>query len=330
MRNFLLDHLNELLASLIILLAAFTALFLVDYSVLSDRLAALGYTPDENMSTLIDDIDLSSRAELILFASHPVLQSATDFRLSCPVDATEATVIGCYNQNQIYVYNINREELAGIEQSTLAHELLHAVWDRLSESERQTLSAELANFYAAHQSELEPYLLDYSGDKLYDELHSLVGVAYSSTGSELLDEHYGSFFGDRQKLAAYFESYHQTFQDLNQQLSQLYGIIQSSQSELETLLKDYSSQIATLNTDIQDFNSKASSGSFATQEEFDAERNILLQRQASLDALRQQINDLSSSTNSLINEYNSLVFYTSELLESTDARLDNLDIRIGN
>ncbi len=46
-------------------------------------------------------------------------------------------ILGCYNPSSrdIYIYNVTNSELDGVKEVTAAHEMLHAAWERLSESE---------------------------------------------------------------------------------------------------------------------------------------------------------------------------------------------------
>ena len=330
MKNKLRDNLDNFLAVFIILLCAFVAVFLIDYTVLADRITALSYAPSETIVNLTEALLLTERAQLILAASQPSVQSAADFQASCPIETTEATVIGCYANNKIYIYDISRTELDGIMQSTLAHELLHAAWDRLSATERKDLGAELLAFYNEHQPELLPYVEGYEGDKLLDELHSLIGTSYASTGSIVLDQHYDKYFKDRSNLASFFSNYHSTFQALNQKIETLYNQIVANQAQLSALTTNYTDAVTELNSAIEDFNKRASSGAFTSLESFESERNLLLNQQTALDELRRQINNLSASTNVLIAEYNDALIYTNELLESVDSRLESPPITIGS
>ena len=165
---------------------------------------------------------------------------------------------------------------------------------------------------------------------MLDELHSLIGTSYASTGSIVLDQHYDKYFKDRSNLASFFSNYHSTFQALNQKIETLYNQIVANQAQLSALTTNYTDAVTELNSAIEDFNKRASSGAFTSLESFESERNLLLNQQTALDELRRQINNLSASTNALIAEYNDALIYTNELLESVDSRLENPPITIGS
>ena len=331
MKGFLERNIDAILASFIILLCAFVAIFLIDYSVISDRISALSYSPSPELEELTQEIAPTSEGQLILASTHPALQNAADFRNSCPVEiVSSGSVLGCYGDNRIYVYDIEREELDGIVQSTLAHELLHAVWDRLSAQERNELTIALDQFYGDHQDELSEYLESYDATYFYNELHSLVGTWYASTGIEVLDRHYDKYFTDRSRIASFFEAYHSTFQELSQSLTQLYTTIEANQSQLNDLTTNYSDAVSELNAAIADFNTRASSGAFTSVEAFEAERNTLIAQQEALENLRLQIVALIDTTNSLITEYNEKLIYANNLVDAIDASLEVPPVTISN
>ena len=103
-------------------------LYQLFYYPIFDTVASIGYQPSAEMSTVIDNIELTDNGMRILRASRPELQDATAFSQNCPNVSTETSTLGCYYARHIYVFDVDNAELNGIKEAVLAHELLHAVW----------------------------------------------------------------------------------------------------------------------------------------------------------------------------------------------------------
>ena len=119
------------LVSLIIVLLILAGLIFaasrIDYTVVIDNIAGSNYVATEEMQKLIDALDLTEDGRRIFYATHPELQESEAFNSNCDSDDSESLVLGCYKNNHIYAYNVKNSDLDGIRQTTLAHELLHAV-----------------------------------------------------------------------------------------------------------------------------------------------------------------------------------------------------------
>ena len=96
----------------------------------------IGYVPTSEMATIKNKLGLTDEGEFLFRSARPVLNEAEEFNLNCRKDNDEVAVLGCYKNGNIYIYNIEEKELDGIRELTTAHELLHAVWDRMSEEEK--------------------------------------------------------------------------------------------------------------------------------------------------------------------------------------------------
>ena len=80
----------------------------------------------------MDRLELTDRGLLVFKSTQPVLQNRDEFIESGCNDVHDTTsTLGCYDSTNIYIYNSENSELAGLEESTAAHELLHAIWSRL-------------------------------------------------------------------------------------------------------------------------------------------------------------------------------------------------------
>ena len=312
---------NKILRTLSLFTIAFCAvatLFFIDFSVIADRLRAIDFEPSAEMSTLMNNLDLTGRADLIIRASHPTLEDSETFNRACGSTNPEVSILGCYTGGYIYIYDIDSSELAGIHESTLAHEFLHAAWDRLSTLDQDRLHTDLQIVYDDNFSTLEPRLSLYSTDDFFNELHSIVGTEFANL-PDSLEAHYAHFFTNQDAIVAFYDAYSVKFHELRNQADALYEQIQDNQALIDAKTINYNDAFQELDTAIVDFNRRANSGYFTSQSAFQAERNTLIAKQSALETLYNEISTLTATTNTLIDEYNANIARTQRLIDSINS-----------
>ena len=302
------------LSTLIILFLA--GAFLLKSDKIFDSLRGISYSPSETMLSIRDSLSLTRDGERIFNASHPVLDSRDDFNRDCESFDAEVSVLGCYSNKLIYVYNVDDARLAGIRESTTAHEFLHAAWARLSGIEKNELIPMLKHVYAENKDSLKDTIESYDESEQLDELYVRIGTQISSL-PDALESHYAQYFRDRAAVVAFYTSYITPFNELNAEIESQKSRLSSLQSEIDSLTSEYTSRSADFSAKVNEFNSCANtSGCFASDYAFSSRRRTLVAEQNSL-------NDLYSSLDAKINEYNALVeVYNSNIVRSTD--LSNL------
>ena len=288
----------------------------IDYTAIADTIAANGYEAPEELSKLIEEIDLTDDGMRILKASRPELQEADAFNQNCTVITDGTTVLGCYHDKRIYVYNIQKTELNGIRQTTLAHELLHAIWERMSYTERQAILPSLKSVYDGSEM-LQRDLEKTSPDSFDDELHSRVGTQLDPEKMpEDLRTHYAKYFKQPAKIFAFYDKYNSIFEDFKKQAEELLAIIDEHHTKYDEMLAEYEAEFKQWTLDKNDFNQRASSGAIATTEQFKAERTALINRQDELQKKRNVIIEYAKETNNYVDTYNSSVRFFNELQDS--------------
>jgi hypothetical protein len=70
--------------------------------------------------------------------------------VSCLSNDADTSILGCYYDRKIYIFDVDSDELNGVHQSTLAHELLHAIWERHPDDE---IAKELGAVYQKYHDE---------------------------------------------------------------------------------------------------------------------------------------------------------------------------------
>lgn len=293
---------------------AFVALTQIDYSAIFDEFTAIGYEPTSELDEIVEDLRLTNKGMRVFKATRAELQEADAFNESCPNADSNYYVLGCYNANHIYVYNIKHKELPGIRQSTLAHEILHAVWARMSNREREELKSSLDAVYQSNK-DIAEHLALYSDDTFYDELHSIAGTQIDqSQMSPVLSAHYAKYFEKQSKVYNFFADYNNRFKAIRTRLEELEKSIAEKQASYNEFLGAYEADNAKLSQDIADFNarSQSTSNGFSSIEEFQQKRQELMNRKDEMAKRYAELLERIEELNKEIVEYNTNILRTNE------------------
>ena len=272
------------------------------------------YQPAGEMLQIRDSLGLTERGEFLFQASTPQLSERDEFNAVCrTVEDEEIAVLGCYTDKEIYVYNIDSEELDGIKELTTAHELLHAVWDRMSEEERRELASALKQVYDTAGEYLKDELTTYEESQRQEELFVRAGTEVMNVPTEL-EKVYAEVFQDQDAVVAFYDKYIAVFRAMEAEMDALEEEMKTVGEEIENTSSEYEGRMEQLNADITSFNACAeTAGCFGTDNEFYARRSELLARQGELNAMYERINQLIDKYNELVAKYNADVTKTNKL-----------------
>ena len=310
---------NKRLPAIIIICAMVLAgLWVMNSNDARDFLQSFGYVPSDEVKGIKEDLELTSKGEAIFNASRPILDSREDFNHHCSSYDEQISVLGCYTGGGIYVYNIKTPEIDGVRESTMAHELLHAVWSRLNEDERQILSTALWQVYNEHH-ELAEDLDIYDDKEKLDELHSRVGTQIATLPVEL-EMHYAKYFNNQDDIVAYYLKYDAPFREINGQLDRLSREMDDLSIAIEAKTAEYKTRSEALAVKIQEFNACANQmGCFRDEASFNIQHNTLVVEQNEVSSLYVEINQLTDSYNAKVTEYNNNILRTKDLQNSINS-----------
>lgn len=243
-----------------------------------------GYTPPRAVSQLASQDTMTPSATHIFYVNHPeVIDNALAFRAQCT--ATEQTIVlGCYHSDQrgIYIYDVKDGRLAGVEQVTAAHEMLHAAYDRLDPAEKQRINSLLENFYRTQVKDqrLIGTINSYKKTEPHDvvnEMHSIFGTEVASLPKDL-EDYYKQYFSNRLAVVAFSSNYKNEFTKRVDQietddakLKELKSQIDAEETSLSLQLADLqanrakldglrsSGQITAYNSEVPVYNAKVNS-----------------------------------------------------------------------
>lgn len=301
---------------------AATAWLLMNRQFVLDQIGVWEYQPSADISSIEQRAGLGGKGRFYFYASHPQVDTAADFNINCQRREAKSAILGCYNNKNIYIYNVTNAQLDGIEEVTAAHEMLHAAWDRMSDQDRAAVSGLLEAQYAtindpalkarmAYYDRTEPGEHD-------NELHSIIGTEVASI-SPALEKYYSQYFSDRSKVTTLHTSYDSVFTQLSQESDALYAELGALSTKIDTDKAKYESDISKLSSDIATFNQKANSGGFTSTADFNNQRAALSARSSALDSERAAINVEIKTYNDKNTQYQALIVQSEALNKSIDS-----------
>lgn len=287
-----------------------------------DEFKAGDYTLTGDLSSIATSLNLTSRAQLILRATHPSLQEKENFNQNCNSHSQEIYVLGCYREDQdrLYIYNVDSSEIPGVREVTTAHEMLHAAYHRLLFWEKNDLNDQLQSAYQQlpADSDLRVSMQNYRPDEFYDELHSRLGTEVKNLPAPL-ERYYQRYFMDRQAIVKFNDQYHNVFTELKRETDRLKTSIETKKQAIETQTKQYQEQKQQLNTVISDFNSRAARGDLSNQSDFNTKRQAIVSRIDKLNLEYDQLKKGIEELNSEIAKYNQSIYHNNELIDQINS-----------
>jgi hypothetical protein len=286
---------------------------------IADQFAVWNFTSSAAIDGYIERSTMTEKGAFLFTASAPEIVAGEDFAETCGSGEEGTGVLGCYlpRTKSIVLFDVTDERLDGIEDVVASHEMLHAVWDRMSVEERSAveplLEAEAAALSADAEfaARMELYDRTEPGERV-NELHSIIGTEYAPVSPEL-ETYYADFFDDRAALVALHVTSNAVFVDLEARSTALVAELEELRTGIEADYASYNAGYDQLNTDISAFNADANSGVFTSTAQFNRAKNALLARRDELDALYESVQERSTAFDTKAAELESLNAETAEL-----------------
>ena len=318
-------HVVALLVTAFSLAAAL--LLVLNRQYIVDQIAVWQYKPPAAVSQLADRSGMNNTGKFYFYTSRPAIEAAKQFNESCGRKEESTAILGCYNGKNIFIYNVANRQLDGIKEVTAAHEMLHAAYARLGDSEKKAVNKLLENEYAKLKSDKELaerfafYDRTEPGER-DNELHSIIGTEVA-TVNPALEQYYKKFFTDRRKVLALHDNYASVFAELQAKGESLSKEMADLKATITQESQEFNAEIDTLNADIAEFNQRANSDDgFPSKEAFDAQRASLVARASQLDMMRDTLNMKIATYNGLREELKQVVSQSEALNQSIDSSLE--------
>ncbi len=305
-----------------VILLSVGAYGILNHQKIRDTIEGWSYTPSSEMIKLESNVGLTDDGRRVFHATLPSIISAEAFNEKCPRQELASPIIGCYTpQDSIYIYDISNEKLNGIKDVTAVHELMHAVWTRMSASERDRVSALVKRDYEASSDDslrkrMEYYDRTEKGQEL-NELHSILGTEWKKLSPEL-EAHYSKYF-DRTAVVSLYSKYQAQYKSIEDEAGKLQAKLEALAASISAKNIVYEREAAALESDIRAFNARAQGGDFSSQAQFNSSRAQLLARSSRLEAERGHINQEVDQYNNTYEQYKQLAQEIQTLNDSLDS-----------
>lgn len=190
-------------------------LFVLYQGQIFDWLKVKQYTPSSAIVSLADNSGMNEHGRFLFYTGQPELANATKFNASCGNHERSTAVLGCYVSRNIYLFDVENYELAGVEEVTAAHEMLHAAYERLSVDDKRQVDTYIENYLPtlrrdkAFTERMKVYDDLSDADRL-NELHSVIGTEIKKISPDL-EKYYSQYFTQRSEVVDLYENYSNVF-----------------------------------------------------------------------------------------------------------------------
>lgn len=250
--------LSRLIASWLsfVLIVAAALLLYTNAQRLQDWWALRDYQPPLEVAQFASDTTMTSYATRVYYVNRPLLYGKQEATKYCPEATEQSFVLGCYvsDQQGIFLLTVDNDELAGIEQVTAAHEMLHAAYDRLSDGDRARINRALQAYYdtlpAGTLKETVDAYLKTEPQNVVNEMHSIFATQARTLPADL-ETYYAQYFTKRSAIVDYYDSYEAAFQKRRDQVAQYdqqLNIWKPQIDELQATINAQSSELLTRQT----------------------------------------------------------------------------------
>ncbi len=318
-------YLFRLLISLILLLAA--VYIFINRQYVLDQYNVWTFEPTAQIAAINQKASLNQKGEFLFYATKPELLERDAFNDACRSVSLERTaILGCYSANRIYLFNIDDQRLDGIKEVTAAHEMLHAAYQRLPESEKTRVNELLQSQDLGEDTDrINELMAEYAktepGEEL-NELHSMIGSEVDSLSPEL-ERYYKQYFMDRSSLVVMSDSYQTVFDELKSRQDTLVAELNALADSVDRETTSYRRNLQVLENDIKEFNAVASSGSLSRQQ-YETRRQDLETRQSNLRSQFDEVQSLIGSYEQKRTELESINSESTALNRSINSSLSPL------
>jgi len=290
-----------------------------------DQITIWQFKPSQEISGFAEQSGMSNSGKFYYYASQPSLESTQDFNTKCGRTEASTAILGCYSSKRIYIYNVTDDRLDGIKAVTAAHEMLHAAYERLSDAERSRINSLLDAEYQklkgdADLTERMAFYERTEPGQQNNELHSVLGAEIASLSPEL-EKYFSRYFSDRSKVTKLHDSYSSVFEGLQERAENLSTRLHDLGNQIEEGTAAYNAAVERLNEDIQQFNSRAGSGGFDSEAQFESERSELIARTDQLERTRTDLNNTIQEYETLRAELSTIATQSEELNRSINSSL---------
>jgi hypothetical protein len=219
-----------------------------------------GNSPE--VERLAEATTMTRSAQRLFYRQDPTIEQRQNFMRTCSKVPVKGVMLGCYTRGKIAIQSVKEPKLDGIMEVTAAHEMLHAAYDKMSQSQRDHLSPLLeAAVSQVKDSRLMKVLNQYKKDdrqRYLNELHSHLGTEVINLANPELEKHYQQYFVDRRKLVSFAVKSGAAMRQTDERMETLKVEIDRMEQELKTQKAELTQSKTSLTASSSDLESQSS------------------------------------------------------------------------
>lgn len=288
----------------------------INWQNLRDQVAVSSYNPSAEIEAIANRTTMTDQAKQIFYATNPTIDEKAEFNANCPQKEGGINVLGCYQSGflsagKISLFKIEDPRLVDEIDVTAAHELLHAVYQRLSFWERERIDGLLKAVATSPRVKLTEVMRNYVAENNYNELHSHIGTEFDSALlSSELNDYYAQYFSNRGAIVSVHQGNETLFAQCEQDGKSMRLRIDSTKASIDS----YRAQLDSMRAQMDRHRANGDTDEY----------NAMVPR---YNQVVNQYNTAVNRYNSLIKSYNSLVDRCNALSHSYDSKIETIPSR---
>lgn len=313
-----MNYLKRLIFPLIVI--GFALAIVTNTQNIMDWVRLRGYSPPAQIQTLAANTTMNSYGQKLFYVNHPSLLDKSSFSTKCN-NNEQSIVLGCYIKNKgIYLYDVQDERLAGVEEVTAAHEMLHEAYERLDSEQKARIDKLTNDVYEKSADQRLRKTIDAYKKRdpsvVPNELHSIIATEISNLPIEL-ENYYSQYFYNRKVVVALSERYESEFTKREQLAGEYKQQLDSIKEEVDRLTQELAAQSKDLEREYSVINSSRDNMS---ADEFNSEARDYNQKVQTYNSDVRYVSGLIDQYNGLTKKYNAVVLEENQLINSIDSR----------
>jgi uncharacterized protein YukE len=278
----------------------------------------LRYHAPPQIAKLATITTMTDTGRRLFYVNQPQIETQKSSENLCKT-AEHTVVLGCYVSGKgIFIQSVPDPRLEGVMEVTAAHEMLHAVYHRMSLVEQNHINEQLQLVFGKIDNPRIKDLIDTYKEQdpasVNSELHSILPTEVRNLTPEL-EAHYHKYFIDRQKIVELSEKYEGVFTTLRNRAREISSQLAGRKFAMGQLAEQVDREAAAVEKERVDLQNSIGSNLQGDYSNRVAQFNDRVRNYNQIVAeLRQQ----TDTYNQMVTEHNSLALEEKSLVESLE------------
>jgi uncharacterized protein YdcH (DUF465 family) len=271
---------------------------------ISDSINLPDYAPSNALVELVQKTSMNENGRRIFYLNKPIIETRRVGLDFCGNANRQWVLSGCFVSSKgIFILKVTDPRLEGTMQVSIAHQMLHAAYNQLSDNEKTNLNKELRQVYdKLENTRIKKLVAIFETSNptfVDDELHSLLGTEVTVL-SPALEQHYANYFSNRFTVVTYAQKNERIFS----RIADKANAIDKKLKNMKTILDREEKTIKIAGKLIEQ--QRAQLEKINSPETYNSRLSKFNQRVNNYNQRIQTLKNMIASYNKLVNDYNSL------------------------